>query len=51
MKFFIDSDDLEDVRRAVELGMAEGGTTNPSLMAKNTGSSFHTEHPRTTQPV
>lgn len=41
MKFFIDSANLEDVRRAVELGMADGVTTNPSLMAKETGISFH----------
>ena len=41
MKFFIDSANLDDVRKAVELGMADGVTTNPSLMAKETGISFH----------
>lgn len=41
MKFFIDSANLDDVRKAVELGMADGVTTNPSLMAKEKGISFH----------
>ncbi len=41
MKFFIDTGHLEDIRRAVELGMADGVTTNPSLLAKETGISFH----------
>lgn len=41
MKFFIDSANLDDVRKAVELGMADGVTTNPSLMAKETGIGFH----------
>lgn len=41
MKFFIDSANLDDVRKAVELGMADGVTTNPTLMAKEIGISFH----------
>jgi transaldolase len=41
MKFFIDTGHLEDIRKAVELGMADGVTTNPSLLAKETGISFH----------
>lgn len=41
MKFFIDTRHIEDIRKAVELGMADGVTTNPSLLAKETGISFH----------
>lgn len=41
MKFFIDTGHLEDIRKAVELGMADGVTTNPSLLAKETGIGFH----------
>ncbi|MCL5669634.1 MAG: fructose-6-phosphate aldolase [Gammaproteobacteria bacterium] len=41
MKFFIDTGHLEDIRKAAELGMADGVTTNPSLLAKETGIGFH----------
>ena len=41
MKFFIDTAHIEDIRKAVELGMADGVTTNPSLMAKESGIIFH----------
>ena len=34
MKFFIDTADLEQIRAAQELGILDGVTTNPSLMAK-----------------
>lgn len=34
MQFFIDSADLEDIRQARELGLLDGVTTNPSLIAK-----------------
>lgn len=34
MKFFIDSADVADIRKAQEMGMADGVTTNPSLLAK-----------------
>ncbi|MGB5821585.1 MAG: fructose-6-phosphate aldolase [Saonia sp.] len=34
MKFFIDTANLEDIREAQELGVLDGVTTNPSLMAK-----------------
>lgn len=34
MKFFIDSANLEEIRRAWELGVIDGVTTNPSLLAK-----------------
>ncbi|MGB0525711.1 MAG: fructose-6-phosphate aldolase [Flammeovirgaceae bacterium] len=34
MKFFIDTADLAEIREAHELGVLDGVTTNPSLMAK-----------------
>ena len=34
MKFFIDTANLNDIKEANELGVLDGVTTNPSLMAK-----------------
>ena len=34
MKFFIDTANLDEIRAAKELGMLDGVTTNPSLIAK-----------------
>lgn len=34
MKFFIDSANLEEIKKAWELGVIDGVTTNPSLLAK-----------------
>ena len=34
MKFFIDTANLDEIREANELGMIDGVTTNPSLVAK-----------------
>lgn len=34
MKFFIDTANLDEIREAKELGMIDGVTTNPSLVAK-----------------
>jgi transaldolase len=34
MKFFIDTANLEEIRQAAEMGLIDGVTTNPSLMAK-----------------
>ena len=34
MKFFIDTANLDEIKEAVELGMIDGVTTNPSLVAK-----------------
>lgn len=34
MRFFIDTANLEEIRAAVELGVVDGVTTNPSLIAK-----------------
>lgn len=35
MKFFIDTADVNEIRKAVELGLVDGVTTNPSLVAKS----------------
>lgn len=37
MKFFLDSADLNEIRRALEAGLIDGITTNPSLLAKVAG--------------
>ena len=34
MKFFIDTANLNDIKEAYDLGVLDGVTTNPSLMAK-----------------
>jgi transaldolase len=34
MKFFVDSADVNEIKEAVTLGLADGVTTNPSLIAK-----------------
>ena len=39
MKFFIDTADVEEIRQAKSLGLLDGVTTNPSLIAK-TGRPF-----------
>lgn len=35
MKFFIDTADVQEIREAHELGLVDGVTTNPSLIAKS----------------
>lgn len=37
MRFFIDTANLEEIREAQEMGLVDGVTTNPSLMAKESG--------------
>ncbi|MCU0579780.1 MAG: fructose-6-phosphate aldolase [Desulfobacterota bacterium] len=37
MKFFIDSASINEIESAVELGLVDGVTTNPSLLAKEQG--------------
>lgn len=39
MKFFVDSADIEEIKKAVEMGLCDGVTTNPSLISK-TGRKF-----------
>ena len=34
MKFFIDTANIEEIKKAVDLGLADGVTTNPTLLAK-----------------
>jgi transaldolase len=40
MKFFIDTANLNEIREAAELGLIDGVTTNPSLVAKEGGVDF-----------
>ena len=35
MKFFIDSADIDEIKQALELGLVDGVTTNPTLVAKS----------------
>ena len=37
MKFFIDSATVEEIKQAVALGVCDGVTTNPTLLAKESG--------------
>ncbi len=37
MEFFLDTANLEEIRQAQELGLIDGVTTNPSLLAKEGG--------------
>ena len=41
MKFFIDTANINEIREAYALGILAGVTTNPSLVAKEKGVSFH----------
>jgi len=41
MKFFIDTANVEDIKKAHAMGILDGVTTNPSLVAKE-GVDFHT---------
>ncbi len=34
MKFFIDTANLDEIKEAQDMGILDGVTTNPSLMAK-----------------
>ena len=43
MKFFIDTANLEEIREAAEMGLIDGVTTNPSLIAKEGNVDFR-EH-------
>ena len=40
MKFFLDSANLDEIREAAHLGLIDGVTTNPSLIAKEGGVDF-----------
>jgi transaldolase len=41
MKFFLDTANLQEIREAQALGILDGVTTNPSLIAKEAIQSFH----------
>lgn len=40
MKFFLDTANLDDIKKYASYGMVDGVTTNPSLVAKEKGVSF-----------
>ncbi|HUF05067.1 MAG TPA: fructose-6-phosphate aldolase [Aridibacter sp.] len=42
MKFFVDTADLDEIREAADLGLLDGVTTNPSLIAKEGDVDFKT---------
>ncbi len=42
MKFFIDTANLGEIKKATELGLIDGVTTNPSLLAKEGGDPLET---------
>ena len=42
MKFFLDTANLEEIRKAAALGLADGVTTNPTLIAKEGDVDFKT---------
>ncbi|MGH6908347.1 MAG: transaldolase family protein, partial [Aestuariivirga sp.] len=35
MKFFVDTADVKEIRELAEMGLLDGVTTNPSLIAKS----------------
>jgi transaldolase len=41
MKFFLDTANLDEIREAASLGVLDGVTTNPSLMAREDGDDYH----------
>lgn len=42
LKFFIDTANLDEIRKAASIGVIDGVTTNPSLVAKEGNIDFHT---------
>lgn len=42
MKIFVDTANLEEIKKAALWGVADGVTTNPSLVARETGQKFET---------
>lgn len=44
MKIFLDTADLDEIRRAAEAGLIDGITTNPSLMAQSAGEAEPADH-------
>jgi transaldolase len=50
MKIFLDTANLDEIRRGVEMGLVDGVTTNPTLLAK-TGKTFEEVAPEITRLV
>ena len=44
MKFFLDTANLNEIREGVALGLVDGVTTNPSLVAKEGGGVDFKQH-------
>ncbi len=44
MKIFLDTADLNEIRRAADAGLIDGITTNPSLMAQSAGDGEPADH-------
>jgi len=44
MKFFLDTANLDEIRQAAALGLADGVTTNPTLISKEGGCGFQAAH-------
>ena len=40
MKFFIDTANIEEIKEGLSLGMVDGVTTNPTLIAKEKKGAF-----------
>lgn len=51
MKFFIDTANLDDIREANQMGVLDGVTTNPSLMAKEGITDVHAHYLRICEEV
>ena len=47
MKFFIDTANLDEIRESNELGLIDGVTTNPTLVAKEGDVDFKEVAPKT----
>ena len=51
MEFYLDTANLEDIKKYIDLGIVDGGTTNPSLIAKEKGVDYSTRIKEITQIV
>ena len=51
MKIFLDTANIEEIRKAAELGLVDGITTNPSLIAKEKDNfKHHIDHKKCLVP-
>ena len=51
MKFFLDTANLDEIRQATSLGVLDGVTTNPSLIAKEGAAEIKLNSPLLETPV